>query len=77
MSKMTEIRVLVLIDEEGEWVIGKDDDELHERYTEAVGEDTAAARRVVAITLKVPLPTVVELNGEVPAEPTINGLTVK
>jgi hypothetical protein len=77
MSKRIEIRVLVLIDSEGYWVVGTDDDEIHERYTEVVGEDTSSPRRLVAINLKVPLPTVVELNGEVPAETEVSDLTVE
>jgi hypothetical protein len=74
---VVEVQAWVLVDADGSWVVGKNPDELHERYVEDVGEETGTPRRVFSITLKVPVPTVVELVADVPAETAPSGLTVR
>jgi hypothetical protein len=64
---MHEIEVWVLVDEDGDFVVAKDAADLAERYDDEIGSDSAAARRVVKVTLKVDLPSHVELTGEAPA----------
>jgi hypothetical protein len=77
MVPMIDVRVLVLVDGDGEWVVGKTLGDLDGRYTEDVGSDTGCPRRVIEIILKVPLPAAVKMTGEVPAEIQPSGLTVK
>ena len=65
-----EIGIMVMVDADGNWEIGVDADDLTERWTQNVGDPAEiAARRVVKVKVKVPVPAVVELSGEVAAEP--------
>ncbi len=63
---MQEVEVWVLIDSNGDYVASDDADLLNERYEERVQEVSAAeGTRRIKITLKVPLPAVIELTGTV------------
>jgi hypothetical protein len=65
---MVEIEVWVKVDEEGDWSVAKDRDDL-----DSTGE---LATRLVRVTLKVPLPAVVELEAEIAEEPEAGELKV-
>jgi len=63
------IEVWVLVDENGEYECGADTETAAERYRDNVGEpDGTVTYRAVKLTVKVPLPTTIELSGEVTVE---------
>ena len=67
---MHEIEIWVLVDECGSYVCSHDADNLDTLYDEHVGENSAVARRVVKVSLKVPAIKPLELSGEVPDLPS-------
>lgn len=70
-TEYAEIEVWVIVNESGEYDVGTDCDNAAERYAENIGGETGAVGiRQVRVTLKVPLPKVIELNAEVTAEET-------
>ncbi len=62
-----EIEVWVLVDSDGEYVVGKDQSDLGELYANDIGE-SGAARRMIKLTVKVPVVAHVELTGTAPHE---------
>lgn len=63
---MQDVEVWVLVDNDGAYVASDDQDALNERYEEhhqAVAD--AAGIRRIKITVKVPLPEVIEVSGSV------------
>ena len=59
----------VLVDENGDYECGNDADGAAERYRDNVGEpDGTVSYRAVKLSVKVPLPTAIELSGEVTVE---------
>lgn len=63
---MTEIELWVMVDEEGDWEVSKDADELQPQ--------AGLASRMVRVKLKVPTPKPVELEAEIAEEPTTGEL---
>jgi hypothetical protein len=61
---MQEIELWFAIDSDGEYVVGKDRDEAHERYCESFNDSQV---RMYCLTAKVPLPDVVKLTAELPS----------
>jgi hypothetical protein len=61
--------LVLIVDGEGDYGIGKDFDAAKENYETDVGELSACEGgfRVVNLTVGVPLPEVVELTGDAPA----------
>lgn len=64
----TEIKVHILIDENGDYVCHEDVTELGTRYSETVTDATPPVSRTITVRLTVPLPRPVVLTGTVPAE---------
>lgn len=71
------VEVWVMVDEVGQYVAHEDEGALPETWTDRIGnlEDCEGVRRV-KLTVKVPLPTVIELSGEVTADESAAGLAV-
>ncbi len=73
----TTIEVWVLVDENGDHVASHDVDLLDELYADTIGDGESLGMRYVKCTLTVPLPTTIELTGEVKDEPNTATMTVK
>lgn len=72
---MTEVEIWVVVDDDGNYAFGCDQDQAREAYEE---DFSGLCRRAVCVTLKVPTPKPIEVTGEVPAEPETGcELTVK
>lgn len=71
------VEVWVMVDAAGDYVAHSDADSLAEVWEERIGDvkDAEGFRRV-KLTVKVPLPTVIELAGEVTADEAGAGLAV-
>jgi hypothetical protein len=72
-AKFAECEVWVLVDEAGDYVCAKDAGDLADRYAEEIGADDMGLR-YVKLTVRVPLPTPIEIVADVPAdegEPTV------
>ena len=65
MANTAQVEVWVVVDENGDYAVGADDDGAYDAYDETVG-GTRLARRAVKVTLTVPLPETVELTGTAP-----------
>lgn len=75
--KTVDIEVWVLVDENGDYVAIDDDvDALEQRYDDAIGGVSNLARRIIQITLKVPIPVPIKLWGTVPPEPSEGELKI-
>ena len=67
MATFKTVEVFVMVDEDGDYECGVDVDAATERFDDNVGG--TGGRRLVRLTVKVPLPTVISLTGEVEADP--------
>ncbi len=74
-AEMVAVEVWVMIDEDGDYAIAKDNDELAAAYDGDIGgdRDTLCTRRV-KITVNVPKPRPVELVATVAEEPAAGEL---
>lgn len=66
--EMLDVEVWVMVDEDGNYAVHHDKDELEQRYEEEVGRTSGAATRVVRVALKVPCPRPVEVVANVAEE---------
>ena len=64
---MNEFEVWIIVDEDGNYSVGNDADQANELYDSDY--NNSGARRVVKITVKMPLPKALECVVNVPAEP--------
>jgi hypothetical protein len=79
MAQQTcQIEVWVVVDENGDYAAGNDEDGCRAAYGEIIEEDglNIKAHRCIKVTLTVPLPVTVELTGTVPAIGEPSGLKV-
>ena len=78
MAKVQEVEVFVMIDSDGNYVAHHDGDRLGEFFEEETGSEVkdVGGMRVVRIVVKVPLPEMIELKGEVAAEEQAGELKV-
>jgi hypothetical protein len=65
-AETCEIEVWVMVNENGEYEVGCDEDEVGERYSDNINDNLA--RRAVKVILTVPMPKPVTMRGTVPAE---------
>jgi hypothetical protein len=65
---MAECEVWVLIDENGDYSVGKDQEQAQEDYDGNI--NAPGAKRMVKLTIKIPLPVPVEVTVNVPEEKT-------
>lgn len=72
-----DVELWVLVDEDGNHVAHHDVDQLADLYDEAIGGDAGKARRVVKVTLSVPMPEVTELTGVVPELAPVEAATLR
>ena len=75
-TNYTTVEVWVCVDGDGDFGIGRDADAACTNYDDEVGGGTDCGRRMVKLTVKVPLPTVIELSGEVAADEEAGELKV-
>lgn len=64
-TEFATVEIWVVVDENGDYDVGNDIDTASERFNDTVGFEKQTGTRQVKITLKVPLPTVLEVSGEV------------
>lgn len=77
-NPMVEISVWVCLDSSGDYAVGKEESGAIEAYeSEVQGLAEAGGYRLVEITVKVPLPTRIELTGDVPPDASNATLAVK
>lgn len=72
----TQVELWLLVDENGDYVVAKEQEGLAEAYDNDIGAGADMGRRIVCVTLTVPLPAPIKLTGEVPAEPEPSELAV-
>lgn len=63
------LSVFVMIDEDGNHAVHIDRDELKNAYDNDIGGDDILAKRVIALTINVPLPRDLAVTVDVPDEP--------
>lgn len=68
MAKFIEAEVWVIVDGDEQAIASEDLDHAHERYAEIVGEESTTPRRLIRVAIKVPVPEVVQVAIEIPAE---------
>jgi hypothetical protein len=73
---MKEFDVYLMIDENGDYVVHKEEPELGDAYESEIGNEHCLARRIVKVSLKASLPKTVALVGVVPDDATDGVLTV-
>lgn len=73
--EMIEVEVLVMVDDQGQWEVGTDEDDLAQRWADNIGELEVGATRLVRVKVKVPCPKPVEVEATVAEEP--NGVELK
>lgn len=76
MAKFIEVEAWIIVDADENWVVAQDADDAATKYDEDVGSDASTARRTIRVTLKLPVPEVLELVAEVAAEPDAAELKV-
>lgn len=64
---MKELEVWVVVDANGEYGVGFDEDTASDDYS---NNGSSSNRRVIRVTLNVPLPTVTEVTATLPAVPS-------
>jgi hypothetical protein len=65
MDNLTEIEFYIGIDQDGDFVVVKDEGDVGDRFNEEVGVHPNLLK-VIKMTLNVPLPKAVEVAGTVP-----------
>jgi hypothetical protein len=63
-----QIEVWVIVDENGDYSTGHDQESAGTAYDDNIGSASGTARRAIKVMLSVPLPVPVELTGTVPVE---------
>lgn len=77
-ATMQAITVCVLVDENGDYAVGTDAEQAAESYGDTIqGIDGTFGIRRFTVTLNVPLPTPVELVGEVEADASESTVSVR
>lgn len=77
MASKIDVEMWACVDDEGNYAVGASDEEAREKYEEQVQAlSEASGFRLVKVTVKVPLPEIVELTGEVSEDETAELTTV-
>ena len=68
-----EVEIFVLVDENGDWVVHTEQEELGGLYEEAIGTDSGLGKRVYSVKIQLPAPATVTVNVEadIPEQPAI------
>lgn len=71
MDDVVTVELLVMVDADGNYEVGADEDDLTTRWRDNIADacSDGVPRRVVAVTLKVPRPKPVAVTVVVPPEP--------
>lgn len=71
MSEASNFEVYIMVDENGDYVIAKEKDDLAGIYQDEIGE-SGLATRIVMVELEIPLPEnqIFTLRGKVPSQST-------
>ncbi len=73
-----QLEVWVVVDEQGDYAVGRDGPDCTERYEETIQPCAdACGLRYVKVLLEVPLPALVEMSGTVPVDAPAGLLSVK
>jgi hypothetical protein len=75
MAERIEVELWACVDSDGDYAVGKDEDATRDAYDSEIGG--TAARRLVRVTVSVPLPAPVELYGTVPDDEAGAAATLK
>jgi hypothetical protein len=75
MADVCKVEVFVVVDSDGNYSIGMTEEAAGEQYDS--DGNTALGRRVILLTVDVPLPVVVELHGIAPEQGTVGKLAVR
>ena len=67
--EMVECKVWVIVDEDGNYIADASPDDASQRYVDEIGSEDSVAKRVVAVTIRVPKPRPITVTVEVPDEP--------
>lgn len=64
-TPMVEIEIYIVVDEDGDYELGKEQDEATERYDENIS--SLQAKHVIKMTVQVPAPRIIEVAAALPA----------
>ncbi len=72
---MHSVEVFIVVDADGQYVVGTSEDAVSEAYDNDIGTSAATCRRVVKVTINVTVPESLEIEVDVPeveeSEPTV------
>jgi hypothetical protein len=60
------VNIVLLVDEDGDYAVGQDEDDARERYDDEVGGDRA--RHFIHLSIRVPLPRPIHVSGDLPRQ---------
>ena len=60
------VNIVLLVDEDGDYAVGQDEDDARERYDDEVGGDRA--RHFIHLSIRVPLPWPIHVSGTLPKQ---------
>ena len=63
-----EIEVWVMVDENGDYGVGRDTDSMASDYVDNIGNDDTCSKRHIKLTIKVPKPKPLEVTFTLPDE---------
>ncbi|MEJ2117873.1 MAG: hypothetical protein P8Y36_08225 [Alphaproteobacteria bacterium] len=63
-SQYVEVNFILMVDEDGDYEIGQDEDEARERFDAEVGSDRA--RHLIHLSIRVPMPQPIKVSGALP-----------
>ncbi len=65
-TNSTECEIFLYVDQDGDFVVAKDVDELADKYSDEITSEVPANVRIFALKLTVPLPTVTAVSAALP-----------
>ncbi len=65
-SEYMEVNIVLLIDEDGDYVVAQDEDDARERYDAEIGSDRA--RHYIHLLIHVPMPRAIQVSGTLPKQ---------
>lgn len=73
-GEVVDVEAFIIIDADGHYEVASDLQKLQDLYVENLNENEVTATRLIKVTLKVPVPKVVELVAEVEEEAALGEL---
>ena len=65
-TEYMEVKIVLMVDEDGDYVVGQDEDEARELYDKEIGSDRA--RHFIHLSIRVPLPRAIQVSGTLPKQ---------